>query len=359
MQNQDTLNTWQQRVLAASRAGQALRIQGSNSKAWYGEACIGDVFDTRALSGIIAYEPSELVITAYCGTPLQQVEALLAQHQQMLAFEPPSFGAQATVGGMFAAGLAGPRRAQAGALREYTLGASVLDGRGQILHFGGQVMKNVAGYDVSRLLAGSLGTLGIVLQVSLKVMPIPVLEHSLRFEMRAEDAINNMQRWRAAGLPISASLWEDGQLSLRLSGGEAAVQAARKQLGGASLAHASNFWRNVREQELAFFMTQAHKHVWRLSLPANAPHMAKLGPQLIEWEGAQRWLCLEREVSQAQAPQLRRLAQEAGGHASLFRASNTDIARFTARPPALAKIEQRLRLQFDPAGIFNRGRMDK
>lgn len=357
MQNQEILTTWQERVLAASAAGQVLRIQGSNSKAWYGEPSAGEIFDTRALSGIIAYEPSELVITAYCGTPLRQLEALLAEHQQMLAFEPPSFSEHATVGGMFAAGLAGPRRAQAGALREFTLGASVLDGRGQILHFGGQVMKNVAGYDVSRLLAGSLGTLGIVLQVSLKVLPIAVLEHSLRFEMRAQDAINALQRWRSAALPISGSFWQDGQLSLRLSGGEAALQAACKQLGGASLAHANQFWRNVREQELAFFTSQAGKHIWRLSLPANAPYSASLGPQIIEWDGAQRWLCLEPEASQTQAAQLRHLAQEAGGHASLFRASDTNIARFTARPPALAKIEQRLRQQFDPAGIFNRGRM--
>ncbi len=356
LNHQHLLQSWQQRVLEACDKGQVLNIRGGASKAWYGQACVGEEFITSALSGIIAYEPTELVMTAYCGTPLAEIEAALLEQNQMLAFEPPHFSPHATVGGMFASSLAGPRRVQAGALREFTLGASLLDGRGQILHFGGQVMKNVAGYDVSRLLAGSMGTLGVVLQVSLKVLPKPMQEHSLRLEMRAQEALNNLQRWR--NLPISASVWEAGQLTLRLSGSEAAVQAARKQLGGASLAHASSFWRSLREQELAFFEQNPHSELWRLSLPPSTPHASQLGEQIIEWHGAQRWLRIASSNNAQQAMNLRAFASQVGGHATLFRAAATsEIARFTPVAPAIAKIERNLRQTFDPAGIFNTGRM--
>lgn len=344
------LQEWRERILQASADGIGLRLRGGGSKDWYGQQLRGEILDTRAYVGVLDYAPEELVITARCGTPLIDLEQMLAERGQMLAFEPPHFSAQATVGGMFCAGLSGPRRLQAGALRDYVLGASVMDGRGEILHFGGQVMKNVAGYDVSRLLAGSLGSLGLVLQVSLKVMPLPFVEYSLRLEMAAADAQQNLQRWLLQGLPLSASCWHQGQLSVRLSGSEAAVLAARKTLGGASLAHATTFWRNLREQEMAFFQ-QGQGQLWRLALPANAPILAD--QQLLEWDGRQRWLWLQ---DTARAGELRQFATRCGGHASLMRASPQEklqIPVFTQPSAGVARIQRGIKQHFDPAGIFN------
>ena len=262
-----TIERFQERVRAAAADGQPLCIRGGGSKHWYGGVPQGAILDTREHAGIVDYEPTELVITARCGTPLAEIEALLARHKQMLAFEPPHFGPDATVGGTVAAGLCGPRRATSGSTRDFVLGARLLDGKGDVLSFGGKVMKNVAGYDVSRMLAGSLGTLGLLLDVSLKVLPRPFAETTLRFEMGEIEAIRRLNEWGGQPLPLSGSAWCDGVLALRLSGAEAAVDAAVRSLGGATLPDAAAFWTDVREQRHAFFAGDGP--LWRLSVPST------------------------------------------------------------------------------------------
>ncbi|MET3132377.1 glycolate oxidase FAD binding subunit [Oxalobacteraceae bacterium GrIS 1.11] len=344
------------RILAATAAKAPLRLRGGGSKDWYGQQLAGELLDTRAYAGIVDYEPTELVLTARCGTPLAEIEAALAAQGQMLAFEPPHFGPGATIGGAFASALSGPRRASAGAVRDFVLGAVLMDGQGAALTFGGQVMKNVAGYDVSRLLAGSLGTLGLVLEVSLKVLPLPLRETSLRFRMSEIEALTKLNQWAGQPLPISASCWHDGALTLRLSGAEAALAAALRILGGEPLADAAPFWAGLREQSHPFFGAGADgAAIWRLSLPSAASAIVFKGEQLIEWGGAQRWL--KADVDAAGAARIRRAVAAAGGHATLFRGGDKSVGVFHPLAPAVAAIHQRLKLAFDPAGIFNPGRM--
>ncbi|MES2537182.1 MAG: glycolate oxidase subunit GlcE [Pseudomonadota bacterium] len=330
-------------------AGSPLRIRGGGTKDWYGQALHGDVLDTRAYSGIVAYDPTELVITARCGTPLTEIEVALEQQNQMLAFEPPHFGATATAGGMVASGLSGPRRQASGALRDFVLGAVLMDGKGEVLHFGGQVMKNVAGYDVSRLLAGSMGSLGLLLEVSLKVLPKPFAETTLAFALPQADAIRRLNEWGGQPLPLSASAWHGGRLMVRLSGARAAVSAARIKMGGDTLDQAPQFWAGVREQQHAFFSAAA---LWRLSVPSVTAPLALPGDQLLEWGGAQRWL-----KTDADAVTIRAAAEKAGGHASLFRGGDKQTGVFHPLAPAVANIHRKLKNAFDPAGIFNPGRM--
>jgi glycolate oxidase FAD binding subunit len=344
------LQHFRERILSTDRE-HPLRLRGGGTKDWHGRAPRGDLLDTRAWRGIVSYEPTELVITARCGTPLAELEAALAEQNQMLAFEPPHFGAGATVGGMVAAGLSGPRRQAVGAVRDFVLGAVLMNGRGETLHFGGQVMKNVAGYDVSRLLAGSLGTLGLILEVSLKVLPRPFEETTLRFALSQQDAIKQLNDWGGQPLPISASAWHDGMLSLRLSGASAALKGARARLGGEEDAAAAGLWQDLREQRHPFFAGAAGRSLWRLSLPTTAKAIDLPGAQLIEWGGAQRWL-----ISDADAAAIRAAAAKAGGHATLFRAAHREDV-FHPLQPAVAAIHRRLKDAFDPAGIFNPGRM--
>lgn len=356
---EQVLQDFRERILRASAERQPLHIRGGGSKDWYGERVpdtAGAPLATTAYRGIVDYEPTELVITARCGTPLAEIEAALAQQRQMLAFEPPHFGAQATVGGMVGAGLSGPRRQAAGAVRDFMLGAVLMDGRGDVLHFGGQVMKNVAGYDVSRLLAGSLGTLGLILQVSLKVLPQPALRATCRFEMDQAQALRTLNQWGGQPLPITASAWCDGCLLLRLEGATAAVTGAQAKLGGEAVpgAQADAFWHDLREQQEEFFAGGGD--LWRLSLPQVAPPLALPGAQLIEWGGAQRWLA----APGAAAETIRRAATDAGGHATRWRAADSAGAGasvFQPLTPAVAAIHRRLKAGFDPAGIFNPGRM--
>lgn len=351
------MEQFRQQILAASAAGKSLRLRGGGTKDWYGQRLDGEVLDTRAYAGIIDYEPTELVITARCGTPLAEIEAALAARNQMLAFEPPHFGPGATVGGGVASALSGPRRASAGALRDFVLGAVLMDGHGERLAFGGQVMKNVAGYDVSRLLAGSLGTLGLILEVSLKVLPLPLREASLRLECAEIAALRMLNEWAGKPLPISASCWHDGVLTVRLSGAEAAVSAALRTLGGELLAaeDAAAFWLSVREQTHAFFAGAGS--LWRLSLPPHASAMILKGRQLIEWGGAQRWLKLDGDADADGARHIRQAVAASGGHATLFRGGDKAVGVFHPLAPAVEKIHQRLRHAFDPAGIFNPHRM--
>ena len=354
-----TIERFQERVRAAAREREPLCIRGGGSKDWYGGAhggaTPGTILDTRDYAGIVDYEPTELVITARCGTPLAEIEALLAQHNQMLAFEPPYFGASATVGGTVAAGLSGPRRASSGATRDFVLGARLLDGKGDVLAFGGKVMKNVAGYDVSRMLAGSMGTLGLLLEVSLKVLPRPFAEATLRFEMSEIDAIRRLNEWGGLPLPLSGSAWCDGVLVLRLSGAEAAVDAAMRLLGGETVPHpdAAAFWSDMREQRHVFFL--GSEPLWRLSVPSTTGALVLGGDQLIEWGGAQRWLRAGGDTATAGA--IRRTVQACGGHATLFRGGDKGSGVFQPLAPALARIHARMKDAFDPAHIFNPGRL--
>ena len=336
-------------VKAAHAGHSPLRIRGGGSKDFYGGMLAGEVFDVSGYRGIVAYEPTELYITACCGTPLAEIEATLARQGQMLAFEPPHFDA-ATVGGCVAAGLAGPRRQQAGAVRDFVLGAKLIDGTGQVLDFGGQVMKNVAGYDVSRLLAGSLGTLGVLAEVTLKVLPKPVAERTLRFECGETEAIARLNAWGGKPLPVSASFWYAGSLWLRLSGAGAAVEAAIARLGGTVEADAGNFWAAIREQTHPAF---ADAVLWRLALPSNAPPPGLAGLRAIEWGGGLRWYGGDLEA-------VRGVAAKAGGHAVLYRAPESLRClegAFAPLSPALLALHRRLKKAFDPLGILNPGRL--
>jgi glycolate oxidase FAD binding subunit len=368
----DLTEQLRERVLAAAVDKQPLRIRGGGSKDFYGNTPAGELLETTGHSGIVAYEPTELVVTARAGTRLADLEAALAEKGQMLAFEPPHFSAApvgralarqatadvglkadlqgATIGGCVAAGLSGPRRATAGAVRDFVLGVKLLDGKGEILNFGGQVMKNVAGYDVSRLMAGALGTLGLLLEVSLKVLPKPPAEATLRLELPQDKAIEAMNRWGGQPLPLSATCWADGLLSVRLSGARAAVAAARERIGGEVVAEADAFWRAVREQQADFFSGDAA--LWRLSLPAQTPPLGQPGPQLIEWGGALRWL-----KSDAPAAALRAAAAQAGGHATLFRGGDRSVGVFQPLPAPLMDVHRKLKHTFDPQGLFNPGRL--
>ena len=351
---QNIVERFQEQVLAAARDKRPLRIRGGGTKDWYGQRLDGDILDTRAYTGIVDYEPTELVITARCGTPLAEIEAALAERGQMLAFEPPHFGAGATLGGAIASGLSGPRRANSGAVRDFVLGCKLLDGKGDVLSFGGQVMKNVAGYDVSRLLAGSLGTLGLLLEASVKVLPRASREATLVFEGVNEiDAIRNLNEWAGQPLPVSASCWHDGMLALRLSGANAAVDNAIRTLGGDVMPDCARFWASLREQQHAFFA--GDMPLWRLSVPSTVGAIVLGSPQLIEWGGAQRWLHAPGDA--ATAERIRATVSAAGGHATLFRGGDKSVAVFQPLAPAIARIHERLKAGFDPTGIFNPGRM--
>ena len=324
-----------------------LRIQGSNSKAFLGRTTAGEILDTRSHRGIVSYDPTELVITARCGTPLSQLAQVLDAAQQMLPCEPPSFGDGATVGGMIACGLSGPRRPWSGSVRDFVLGTRVITGQGKLLRFGGEVMKNVAGYDLSRLMAGSYGSLGLITEVSLKVLPKPRQCLSISLEMDAERALLRLAEWGQQPLPISAACHDGSRLHLRLEGGEGSVSAAHERLGGERLE--SCWWDDLNEQRLSFF--DEDQPLWRLSLPHNTPLLSLPGRQLIDWGGAQRWL-----KSDAEAAYIRQVVDEVGGHATCFSHGLTDTP-FQPLPPALMRYHRNLKQQLDPRGIFNPGRL--
>ena len=370
-------------IQAAAADRTPLRLCGGGTKDFYGQSLQGDPLDLTPLNGITSYEPSELVVTARAGTPLAELEAVLAEKGQCLAFEPPHFAPGATVGGMVAAGLSGPARASAGSVRDFVLGVKLINGKGELLTFGGQVMKNVAGYDVSRLMVGAMGTLGVMTEISLKVLPVAPAEATLVFRLDQAQALAQLHRWGGQPLPLNASCWVRDNtaagspelLFVRLRGAIAAVESAchkmTQEVPGtrAGNAVAGPDWNACRDLRLPFFKNASARNsdlprpdaqpmaLWRLSLPQTAPVLALPWPQLIEWHGGQRWLWAPLS---AQA-QLRQAAAEVGGTATLFIASSVDktgaSACFSPLKPPLDRIHQRLKAEFDPAGIFNRGRL--
>lgn len=342
-------------IRAAAEQKTPLQIRGGGTKDFYGNAVMtqsNTILDATAYSGIIDYEPTELVITARAGTRLADLEAALDQKGQILAFEPPYFGAAATLGGCIAAGLSGPRRAAAGSVRDFVLGVRLFNGRGDDLSFGGQVMKNVAGYDVSRLMVGAMGTLGMLLEVSLKVLPKPMTEITLHMQMDEAAAIEKMNQWAGKPLPISATCFRSDALFLRLSGAESAVRAAQLKLGGEELSEDKIFWKSVREQTHGFF--QSASSLWRLSINPATPPLSLPGEQLIEWNGGLRWLLSNENLDTAI---LRKTAKEAGGHATLFRSNEPGVSVFHPLNPGMMKIHCALKEKFDPSGILNPGRL--
>lgn len=353
MSDSRALDELLERVRSAAANRRPLRIRSQGSKDFYGGMLAGEILDISTYRGVVAYEPTELYITARAGTPLVEIENLLAGQGQMLAFEPPHFGA-ATLGGCIASGLSGPRRMQVGAVRDFVLGVNLIDGAGQSLSFGGQVMKNVAGYDVSRLMAGSMGCLGVMTELTVKVLPRPSAEITLLFSCDQGQAIRLLNSWATQPLPISGSFWSDGQLALRLSGAEAAVAAARQGLGGELLPQGVSFWQSVREQTLPAFSGEA---LWRLALPSKTPPLSHPVQCAIEWGAGLRWIAAHDD---GDAGGIRKMAQEAGGHATLFRASEAMRCRegaFAPLSPGLLALHRRLKRVFDPHGIFNPGRM--
>jgi len=354
MTDADCTDDLRARVLAAIAAATPLALTGSGSKNFLGPRGGGTPLDVTGHRGVVHYAPEELVLTVRAGTPLAAVETLLAERGQMLAFEPPHYGPGATIGGTLAAGLSGPRRAAAGSARDFVLGARIINGRGEVLRFGGEVIKNVAGYDLSRLMVGAFGTLGLLLDASFKVLPRPRCEWTLMQDAAdSAKAVGQLCAWAGKPLPISASAVANGRLYLRLSGAEPAVAQAARQLGGERLDEGASFWRDLREQRLAFF--DDPRPLWRLSVaPATAPlheQLAAAGDCLLEWGGALRWLKTETPAERVFAA-----AQAHGGHATLYRQAAQDTPRFQPLPPPLHALHARLKAALDPHGLFNPGR---
>ena len=341
------------RIKAARASKTPLAIHGGRTKAFYGGAIQGEPLDVRSYAGIIEYEPKELVLTVRAGTTLAEIESTMDKSSQMLPFEPPHYGEGATIGGTVAAGLSGPRRPYTGAVRDFVLGARILSGVGDDLRFGGRVIKNVAGYDVSRLMVGAMGTLGVLLDLSFKVLPKPAEDVTLRYEIDEAVAIRQFNEWAGKPLPISATSWHEGVAMLRLSGATAGVKAARLKLGGEVVADdtALPYWRALRDQRDAFF--QSAEPLWRISVPSTSSPLALMMPQWIEWGGGLRWHRGPADVSA-----LRTRVAAVGGHVTLFRNGDKSVGVFHPLQPALKKIHGDLKLAFDPDNILNRGRMD-
>ncbi len=348
--NHDLSEELQQQIKRAVAARTSLQICAGLSKSFLGNRAIGEPISTAEHRGIVSYDPAELVITARSGTPLADVESALAERGQKLSFEPPHFGDRATLGGTIACGLSGPARPFAGAARDQVLGVKLINGRGELLKFGGQVMKNVAGYDVSRLMCGAMGTLGLLLEVSLKVVPAAGAEITLRREMSAEGALQQMLQSAALPLPLTAACYDGSAVYLRLSSTNDAVAAAAKKLVGYAVVDSGLFWQQLREQRLAFFNDS--RPLWRLSVPVSSAILTLPGDQLIDWGGAQRWL-----KSDADAGDIRRAVDAIGGHATLFRAGQKSCPAFHPLAPELLALHRKLKQAFDPHGLFNPGRL--
>jgi glycolate oxidase FAD binding subunit len=345
----------EERIRAAAADRRPLRIHGGCTKDFYGDVVRVDVLDEREVSGFVSYAPVELVLTARTGRPLEEIEDALAAHGQMLAFEPPHHGEASTLGGVVASGFSGPRRPHAGAARDFVLGTRVIDGTGTSLAFGGQVIKNVAGFDVSRLMTGALGTLGVMTEISLKCLPKPKVETTRVVRCDGAQAIRLMNEWGGRALPISATCFHGNTLNVRLSGALAAVTGAAAIIGGEEIA-GSSFWRALRDQTLDYFRpaTDGDASLWRLSVRSTAPWTPMDSDTLVEWGGALRWLVCRTPLD----PQsVRNFASAHGGHATLYRAKDKSAGTFQPLPAPMLALHERLKQVFDPHRILNPGRM--
>lgn len=343
------------RIRAAVADRRPLRVRGGGTKDFYGDALAGDPLDVRAVNGIVSYAPGELVLTARSGTPLVEIEDALAAHGQMLAFEPPHHGAGATLGGIVATGFSGPRRPHTGAARDFVLGTRVIDGTGTPLAFGGQVIKNVAGFDVSRLMTGALGTLGVLTEISLKCLPSPKVEATRVLECDGAQALRLANEWGGKPLPISATCFHAGKLHVRLSGASAAIASAISTIGGEAV-DGVDFWRALRDHTLDYFRPAIDRGaaLWRLSVRSSAPWVEWPADTMIEWGGSLRWLVCAAPIA---AESLRAWASEHGGHATLYRANDKSAGTFQPLPPSMLVLHERLKRVFDPHRILNPGRM--
>jgi len=344
----DISDTLSQQIKDAHVNKQTLNIQGNGSKKFYGNPCKGRSLHTSAHTGIITYEPTELVITARAGTSLQDINQTLVDQNQILGFEPPDLG-NSSLGGTIACNLSGPRRPYAGAARDFLLGCRIINGKGDIMHFGGEVMKNVAGYDVARLMAGAMGTLGVLLDVSLKVLPRPQGEITIHQQLTKQQALSTLTQLRSQPLPITAACFDNTGLYIRLSGNVTAINAAHKDIGGELIPDSEPFWRSIREHKHAFFNN--NQPLWRLSLPPAADINLD-GESMIDWGGAQRWLFSDRE-----ADHIRSNVTDAGGHATLYKNSTTDTEFFNPLDHNMLKVQQQLKKAFDPENILNPGKL--
>jgi glycolate dehydrogenase FAD-binding subunit len=350
------LEVLQARIRKAAETGTPLRIRGGGTKDFYGGLPLGDIIETQVYAGIVEYQPTELVLTARAGTSLAAIESAMRARGQMLAFEPPHYSEGSTLGGVVASGLSGPRRPYAGAVRDVVLGVRILDGTGQDLSFGGRVMKNVAGFDVARLMTGALGTLGVITEVSLKCLPLPKADATLEFECSADEAIRKVNEWGTQPLPLSATCFHHGHLRIRLSGAQPAVAAAAAKLGGDRVATPDGYWASLRDHTHLFFAGSraADVPLWRLSVKSTAPYTDLGGEQLMEWGGGLRWLAAGERTD---AQRVRLWAAANGGHATLFRATDKSVGAFAPLTATLHALHQRLKAAFDPHGILNRGRL--
>jgi len=350
MHQSDQQQLLQQTVQTAARNRAALKIVAGGSKSFYGRQGQGEILDLSGHQGVINYHPSELVITARSGTRLAGIQQTLAENGQMLAFEPPSFGVSATLGGTIACGFSGCRRPFVGAARDFVLGCKIINGQGEVLSFGGEVMKNVAGYDVSRLMVGAMGTLGVLLEISLKLLPIPQQEITCAFQLRKTEAMNKMLKLALQSLPLSAMSYDGERLTVRLSGSESAVQAAVKKTGGEQLLNGKQYWHDLKEQQLDFF--QSDKPLWRISVSPATPELPLAGDCYVDWGGALRWL-----KTNAPAEKIFACAAETNGHATLFRTADRNDHIFQPLTGKLQTLNHNLKKAFDPQGIFNPYRM--
>lgn len=342
----------QSRVVAAHASGNALHIVGGNSKSFYGRNPSGITLDVKGNRGVLNYQPGELTLTARGGTPMREIAELLDTHDQMLPFEPPSFSDEATLAGTIACGLSGPRRPWTGAVRDYLLGVRILTGAGKDMRIGAPVMKNVAGYDLFRPMAGAMGTLGILLEIIIKVLPKPRHERSFSIHCDAEEAVRLVTTWQKASVPLSGACYSDGTLNIRLSGDAQSVETSAGRLDASIEDIDNSFWHDLNEQRLSFFIHDTP--LYRLTLPATAHLPAEFGNQIIDWGGRQRWLQSDLSLQEIQ-----RKAEELGGHASVFRNGDREAEVFHPLPAPLINLEQRIRSVLDPSRILNPGRLYK
>lgn len=339
----------QEQVQKAGRDGEALCITGGGTKRFLGRKPHGTPCDVRSLEGVVRYEPTELVVSVCVGTTLKDLQNTLSSSGQMLPFEPPSFGEEATIGGTIACGLSGPSRPYRGSARDFVLGIRCINGKGEALRFGGEVMKNVAGYDVSRLMTGSMGTLGILTEVSLKVLPLPACVETRSYEMSSAEALDMMTGLFSRAVPVSASAWDDGYLRVRLSGSEAAVKAASSELGGDVDEQGNTFWGALKEQQLDFFSEKAT--LWRVNVKPQGRLLSLPGKSIIDWGGARYWIKADTDLKE-----MTDLVRPFGGYVTGFRSANRD-EDFSGPEGSVLQLNRQLKKAFDPAGILNPGRL--